>query len=82
MAKNGTTAAVMRAIKTFREREGYSPSYRDIMGATGISSTSVVAYHILKLERAGAIRRTPRAARSYVVVEGNDGTKDMSILWQ
>jgi len=68
-AKNNTTVAVLRAIAAFWDREGFSPSIRDIMDATGISSTSVVKYHILKLERAGRLRWTPRVARSYVVVE-------------
>ena len=64
-----TTDLVLQAIKTFWAEEGYSPSIRDIMDATGISSTSVVWYHIDKLARAGAIKRTPGVARSYVIIE-------------
>jgi len=70
-AQDGTTAAVLRAVRAFWAERGFSPCIRDIMDATGVSSTSVVKYHILKLERAGALRRTPRVARSYVVVEGS-----------
>ena len=70
MAKpqNGTTDLVLEAIKAFWDSEGFSPCMRDVMQATGISSTSVVSYHIGKLERVGAIRRTPGVARSYRVV--------------
>lgn len=66
---HSTTAAVLGAIKTFWAEEGFSPSIRDIMEATDISSSSVVRYHILELVRAGAIERTPRVARSYVPIE-------------
>lgn len=71
MAEN-STAAVLEAIKAFWVAEGFSPSIRDIMEATGISSTSVVRYHIIKLERAGVIERTPGVARSYVLIEGGN----------
>lgn len=68
IAENNTTF-VLWAIKAFRIAEGFSPSIRDIMKATGISSTSVVHYHILKLAREGAIKRTPGVARSYIPTE-------------
>lgn len=66
---HSTAAAALGAIKAFWAEEGYSPSIRDIMDATGITSTSVASYHIVKLERAGLIKRTPGVARSYVLVE-------------
>ena len=66
---HSTTNLVLQAIKTFRAEEGYSPSIQDIQDATGISSKSVVHYHILRLERAGIMKRTPGVARSYVVIE-------------
>ena len=66
-AENNTTL-VLWAIKAFWVAEGFSPSIRDIMDATGISSTCVVRYHIIKLERAGVIKRTPKVARSYILI--------------
>ena len=60
---HSTTDLVLQAIKAFWAVEGYSPSIRDIMDATGISSTSVVRYHVVRLERAGAMKRTPGVAR-------------------
>jgi len=78
MAENGTTAAILRAIRAFWKDQGYGPSYRDIMRATGVSSTSVVSYHILRLERAGALRRTAGVARSYRVIDG----KEADVLYQ
>ena len=67
---HSTTDLVLQAIETFWAEEGYSPSIRDIMEATSISSTSVVRYHIDRLEWAGVIERTPGIARSYVLKEG------------
>lgn len=74
MAEN--TTLVLWAIKAFWVVEGFSPSIQDIMEATGISSKSVVRYHILKLERAGIIKRTPKVARSYILIE-NGGDSDV-----
>jgi len=44
------------------------PSYREIMVACGISSTSVVNYHLAKLEQAGMIVRHGNLARSVHLV--------------
>ena len=66
---HSTTTAVLEAIKTFWAEHGYSPSIQDILDATDISSKSVVHYHILELERASLMKRTPRVARSYVPIE-------------
>ena len=43
---------------------GYGASIRDIMAGCGISSTSVVQYHLNVLERNGLIRREHNVARS------------------
>jgi len=66
---HSTTDQVLQAIKASWAAEGYSPSIRDIMAATGITSTSVARYHLLRLERAGVMKRTPGVARSYVLIE-------------
>jgi len=62
------TAIVLAAIRGYREERGYSPSIRDIMQLADISSTSVVVYHLKKLERQGAIRRAPTTARSITLL--------------
>lgn len=73
---HSTTALVLQAIKAFWAAHGFSPSIRDIMAETGITSTSVVRYHIDRLERAGVMKRTPGVARSYVPIE-NGGDFDV-----
>jgi len=48
---------ILNFINDFLRDKGYPPSVRDIAAGCGISSTSVVAYNLNKLEVAGYIRR-------------------------
>ena len=48
---------ILNFINDFLRDKGYPPSVRDIAVGCGISSTSVVAYNLNKLEAAGYIRR-------------------------
>ena len=48
---------ILNFINDFLRDKGYPPSVRDIAVGCGISSTSVVAYNLNKLESAGYIRR-------------------------
>lgn len=66
-----TRERILQFIRT-RHAEGnlVLPSYREIMDACGVSSTSVVNYHLRRLARDGAIIRTPGVARSaYIPAE-------------
>jgi len=48
---------ILNFISDFLRDKGYPPSIRDIAVGCGISSTSVVAYNLNKLEEAGYIHR-------------------------
>ena len=48
---------IINFIRDFLQDKGYPPSIRDIVRGCRISSTSVVAYNLNKLEQAGYIRR-------------------------
>jgi repressor LexA len=50
-------------ILQFSEEKGYPPTVRDIQGGCGISSTSVVDYHLKVLEKGGHLRRDPDVSR-------------------
>lgn len=54
-------------IRYKKEHDGNSPTYREIMRATGISSTSVVAYHLERLEQNGVIRRPQQVGNSRMI---------------
>lgn len=50
-------------IHRFLVDNGYPPTVRDIQSGCGISSTSVVVYHLNILETEGYIRRHPEVSR-------------------
>jgi len=47
--------------------DGNSPTYREMMAATGLTTTSMVAYHLEKLEQAGLIERPQQVGNSRVI---------------
>ena len=54
---------VLNAIATFIAQNQIPPTIRELGDAVGISSTSVVTYHIHQLERKGLIDRFQSASR-------------------
>jgi repressor LexA len=48
---------ILQFIRKFIDTRGYPPTVRDIVSGCKISSTSVVAYNLARLETAGYIRR-------------------------
>jgi len=54
---------IINFVTTFLHDKGYPPTIRDIAAGCGISSTSVVAYNLNKLEQAGYIRRNSDISR-------------------
>jgi len=55
--------AVLDYIRAFLEERGYPPSVREIVTGCGISSTSVAAFHLKRLEAKGYLRRHPDISR-------------------
>lgn len=57
---------ILSFIKTFIDKNGYSPSVREIADGLDIKSTSTVQFHIEKLEKLGVIikeKGIPRTLR-------------------
>lgn len=67
-ALSGSRRAVLGCVMEHVARHGYPPTMREIQGELGISSISVVAYHLDALQAAGYLRRTPGTSRSIVVL--------------
>jgi repressor LexA len=63
-----TTDRMLSTIKRFIERDDMPPTYRQLMEATGLRSTSNVSHWLDKLEDEGRIRRTPGRARTIRLV--------------
>lgn len=60
--------AIYEFIVQFKiEHDGNSPTYREIMAATGLSSSSTVAYYLNQLEEAGFIIRSMQGGNSRVI---------------
>ena len=49
------------------KHDGNSPTYREMMLATGLTSTSMVAWHLEKLEAEGLIERPQQVGNSRVI---------------
>ena len=58
---------ILEFIRNFVEEKGYAPTQGEIQKALGISSGSVVDYHLKALEEEGAITREPEVARGIQV---------------
>jgi repressor LexA len=62
-------ARILDFIRAYTHEHGYPPAIREIGAAVGISSTSVVDYHLRALEKANAIRRCSDVSRGITLVE-------------
>ena len=70
MSHDDKTVRILRYITEHWAERHYAPSFRDIQAGCGLSSLSVVTWHVGKLERRGKIHRTPGIARSITLVGG------------
>ncbi len=58
---------IVEFIRNFMEQKGYAPTMDEIQTALGLSSKSVVDYHLKVLEKEGIITREPDIARGIQV---------------
>jgi len=68
---------ILDYIQRFMRDSGYPPSIRDIQDKLKISSTSVVAYNLRKLEQRGMIERDNKVSRG-IKMPGGDTMQIMS----
>lgn len=68
MERPDTTQLVLDAIRIYWEQNGFSPSIKDLLEMVNVSSTSVIVYHLDKLEKAEYIKRVPGVARSITLI--------------
>ena len=64
MVKSNKRLQIIDFIRGFIDDRGYAPTIGEIQRACGISSKSVVEYHLRALERDGQIRRDAEVTRS------------------
>ena len=65
----GSRREIMDFLRQFISEHGYSPSIREIVGGTGILSTSTVSFHLIKLQEQGKISFTPTLPRTVRVLD-------------
>lgn len=61
---NDTSRDILKFIVDYEKENGYTPVIREIQLGCDISSTSVVAYHLVKLAENGAITKGENKART------------------
>lgn len=64
------TESVLRYIRRYYQQYGQAPSRREIARGCAISSTSIVTYHLTKLEHAGLIEVRRNVARGIRLLDG------------
>lgn len=62
-------AAILTYIKGYIVSYGYSPIAKDIQSKFGYASQNAALEHLNAIEKKGYIRRTPKIARSIVVLQ-------------
>jgi|TARA_Y100000310_G_scaffold343146_1_gene449434 repressor LexA len=58
------TRDIVAEIRRYIAEHGFAPTLREIMAGTGITSTSVINYHLYHLQETGVITRDEGKARS------------------
>ncbi len=71
--------SILEYIQRFMQESGYPPSIRDIQEKLKISSTSVVAYNLRKLEDRGLIERDNKVSRGIKMPGDSLQTAPLSI---
>ncbi len=72
---------ILKFVVEFIDDNGYPPSIREIGSATAISSTSVVAYNLKRLEEAGYIARERDVSRGLTLTRaGSDLAGDAGLV--
>lgn len=66
---------ILEFVNDYVAENGYPPSIREIGAAVGISSTSVVSYHLRRLEEKGCIGRDREVSRGLKVVPAARATR-------
>ncbi|MDO4910812.1 MAG: transcriptional repressor LexA [Corynebacterium sp.] len=71
---------ILAVIQNSVSLRGYPPTIREIGKATGLTSTSSVAYQLEVLEKHGFLKRGERGARAYAVRQNKDLDKVLESL--
>lgn len=65
---DATRLEILEMVTGYIREHGFSPTLREIADATGISSSSVVAYHLSHMRDAGIITYRDGLSRTIAIV--------------
>ena len=60
---------ILKFVGEYQEKNGYSPSIREIGDQIGVKSTSLIKYYLEALEKMGMIERNDRVSRGIRLVQ-------------
>ena len=69
MVLKETDQRILDYLKEFQQKRKYMPTKREIQRDLGMSSPSVVQYHLLAIQRNGFIEMEPLKARAIRLVQ-------------
>ena len=72
--------AILDFITRYINEQGFAPAIADIVKGCGISSPSIVQYHLDILEKEGYIRRRPETSRSISLRQRPQGRTSVPLL--
>ena len=71
---SGKQKEILDFVRSFMlKNHGHSPTYREIQNELGLSSPSVVNYHLKKLEEEGHLRLSHGKSRLITLVAQDEG---------
>ena len=75
-----TRERILSFISDFRETKGYAPTVREIAQGCGVTSPSVVHYHLNRLELAGLITKEKEKFRSISITDERKHPTQVPVL--
>jgi repressor LexA len=71
--------AILVAIREYQAEHGWAPTIRELAEATGYQWTSVVEYHLRRLEEYGYLVRLERSARTMRVTGAGEAAMEAEV---
>ncbi len=75
-----TQVRILECVRDYLMRRHMVPTTREIMEATGVTSSSVISYNLKQMERAGYVRRAEGKARALRLTEKANPLTDLRAL--
>jgi repressor LexA len=75
-----TRQRIVGFIRSFIEGKGYAPTMAEIQNGLGLSSKSLVEYHLKALEEEGVIDRVPEVARAMQISGVGKRARSVALL--